>query len=121
MYLPRSILYPLVLLFLLGGVFSDFLPLQAPFYSCIIVLLLCVFWSLKSKYKIGKSSLLYCSFFCAGVLNFQLYYQVEKQHFLRNKTSKPEGSKQMDQTLLGLLSDGKKVVLKKTYPFIAQE
>ncbi|MGA1775585.1 MAG: ComEC/Rec2 family competence protein [Flavobacteriaceae bacterium] len=93
MHLPRSILYPFVVLYLLGGVFSYFISLHASFFSLTIVLLLCLFWSLKSTYKKWKSVLLYCSFFCAGVLNFLFYYHLEQQHFLRNTTSQPNDPK----------------------------
>lgn len=89
MHLPRSILYPLVGLFILGGI--CFHALKGVFLLLFPVLLLFLivgYYSLKKNFKTVKSLLLYTVFFCVGYLNFQAYYTLSDSHYLRVKSDK---------------------------------
>lgn len=88
MHLPRSILYPLVFLFCLGGVCFHILKEISPFlFPVLFVLLLGTYFLLKNKQKVLKSVFLYTLYFCLGFLNFQCYYFPNNDHYLKASSS----------------------------------
>ena len=82
MYLPKSILYPLVILFTLGGVLSFYFEITYIhlFYSLGFTLIF--YFLLKEKHtKLLKSGVLYFSFLLLGYIHFQEYYRISKTHY----------------------------------------
>lgn len=89
MHLPRSILYPLVGLFILGGIY--YLAFKGVFLILIPVLLflfLLGFYFINKKFKAIKSLLLYVCFFYVGYFNFQSYYTSSNSHYLNLESDK---------------------------------
>ena len=89
MHLPRSILYPLVGLFILGGIY--YLAFKGVFLILIPVLLflfLLGFYFINKKFKAIKSLLLYVCFFYVGYFNFQSYYTPSDSHYLNIESDK---------------------------------
>lgn len=89
MHLPRSILYPLVGLFILGGIY--YLAFKDVFLILIPVLLflfLLGFYFINKKFKAIKSLLLYVCFFYVGYFNFQSYYTPSDSHYLNVESDK---------------------------------
>ena len=88
MHLPRSILYPLVVLFSLGGIcFYLFKNVPPWFFLILFSIFLASALLLKSSQRKLKSLLLYACYFSAGYLNFQAYYHQDKTHYLQNPSS----------------------------------
>ena len=82
MSFARSVLYPLVALFSLGGVISFYFKVET-FYLALGLILLLIFYFLLRKGVSNqlKGSLLYFSFFIMGMLHFQEYYRLPDVHF----------------------------------------
>ena len=88
MHLPRSILYPLVVLFCLGGIgFHFFKTLPSWLMLVLFVFFFAGFIFLKSSQRKLKSVLLYACYFIIGYLNFQAFYHQDKTHYLQNSSS----------------------------------
>lgn len=87
MHLPRSILYPLVGLFILGGIcYHAFKGVFLILIPVLLFLFLLGFYLINKKFNTIKSLLLYACFFCVGYLNFQSYYTLSDSHYLNNKS-----------------------------------
>lgn len=82
MYLPKSIIYPLVILFTLGGVFSFYFEITSiPLFSSLGFTLIFCFLLKEKRTKLLKSSVLYFSFLLLGYIHFQEYYRLPKTHY----------------------------------------
>lgn len=82
MYLPKSILYPLVILFTLGGVFSFYFEITSiPLFSSLGFTLIFYFLLKEKRTKLLKSGVLYFSFLLLGYIHFQEYYRLPKTHY----------------------------------------
>ena len=82
MYLPKSILYPLIVLFTLGGIISFYFKINTShLILCLILVLMLYFVIRKKSLILLKSSLLYFGFIVMGILHFQEYYRLPKSHF----------------------------------------
>ncbi|MDB2342481.1 hypothetical protein N9V46_02630 [Flavobacteriaceae bacterium] len=82
MYLPKSILYPLVILFTLGGVFSFYFEITSiPLFSSLGFTLIFYFLLKEKRTKLLKSGVLYFSFLLLGYIHFQEYYRLTKTHY----------------------------------------
>jgi len=121
MSFARSVLYPLVALFSLGGVISFYFKVET-FYLALGLILLLIFYFLLRKGVSNqlKGSLLYFSFFIMGMLHFQEYYRLPDVHFQnqallhpnvlkRIKIIKPLGANSFSYSFLGELNQWGKI------------
>ena len=102
MYLPKSTLYPLVILFTLGGVLSFYFEITSIplFYSLGFTLIF--YFLLKEKHtKLLKSGVLYFSFLLLGYIHFQEYYRLSKTHYQHYTLHDADALKRMEIKQLG--------------------
>ena len=115
MSFARSVLYPLVTLFSIGGVTSFYYEIKTAYLVLgLILLLILYFLPLGRVSNQLKSGLLYFSFFVMGMLHFQEFYRLPDAHFQnqaelptnglkRIKIIKPLGTNFFSYTFLGEL------------------
>lgn len=97
MHLPRSILYPLVVLFTLGGIGFHLFKLVSPWLFLVLFLFFLLgAFLFKNSQRQFKSLLLYACYFCMGYLNFQAFYHQDKTHYLQNPISPSSGFKKIE-------------------------